>query len=127
MSFPRVRLRQRPPQQSAHFFLNINDDCGFAQFLGEVLVLPAELLHFFFLRIPFGLGTALMRGEALENAGLPLATPSNEVRAVKAFAALQGTDGARLSGGGIGLSQNPQFVLSGEGAEVGISYYAAVR
>jgi len=65
-------------------------------------------------------------GEALENAGLPLATPGDEVRGVKAFAALQGTDGARLSGGGIGLSQNPQFVLSGEGAALGISDHLRV-
>ncbi len=102
-----VRLRQRPPQQSAHFFLNINDDGGFAQFFGEALVLAAELLHFLFLRIPLGLGPALMRGQALENAGLPLATPSDEVRGVQAFPTLQGADGARLRGGGIGLSQNP--------------------
>src|SRR5579863_3352262 len=51
-----VRLRQRPPQQSTHFFLDIDDNRGFTQFLGQALVLPAELLHFLFLRIPFGLG-----------------------------------------------------------------------
>src|SRR5205085_1984342 len=69
---------------------------------------------------PFGLGAALVRGQALENAGLTFATPSDEVRGVKAFAALQGADRARLSGGGIGLSQNPQFVLGGEGSALGI-------
>src|SRR5205085_4625751 len=90
-----VRLRQRPPQQSAHFFLDIDDNRGFTQFLGQALVLPAELLHFLFLRIPFGLGAALVRGQALENAGLTFATPSDEVRGVKAFAALQGADRAR--------------------------------
>jgi len=62
----------------------------------------------------------------LENAGLPLATPSDEVRGVKAFTALQGADGTRLSGGGIGLSQNPQFVLSGEGATLGIGDHLRV-
>src|SRR5450759_2767745 len=101
-------------------FLNINDDGGLAQFLGEALVLPTESLHFFFPRIPFGLGTSLVRGQALENAGLALATPSDEVRRVKAFTALQGADGTRMSGGGIGLSQNPQFVLGGEGSAPGI-------
>src|SRR5436305_11190714 len=73
-----VRLRQRPPQQSAHFFLDIDNNRGFTQFFGQALVLPAELLHFLFLRIPFGFGTALMRSQALKDAGLPLATPSDE-------------------------------------------------
>jgi hypothetical protein len=95
--------------------LNINDDGGFAQLLVQSLVLSAKLLHLLFHRIPFGLGTASVRGQAFENAGLPLATPSHEMRGVKAFAALQGTDGARVSGGGIGLSQNAQFVLGREG------------
>jgi hypothetical protein len=106
--------------------LNIHDDGGFAQFFRQTLVLPAELLHFFFLRIPLGLGTAFVRGQALENAGLPLATPNDEVRGVKAFTALQGADGTRLSGGNIGLSQNPQFVLSGEGATLGIGDHLRV-
>jgi len=106
--------------------LNINDDGGFAQLLSEVLVLAAELLHFLLLRIPLGLGTALVRGQALENAGLPFPTPSDEVRGVKAFTALQGADGTRLSSGGIGLSQNPQFVLSGKSAALGISDHLRV-
>jgi hypothetical protein len=80
--FSCLRAGKRP----SVFFLNINDDGGFAQLLGEVLVLAAELLHFLFLRIPLGLGTALVRGQALENAGLPFATPSGQVRGVKAFA-----------------------------------------
>jgi hypothetical protein len=100
--------------------LNINDDGGFAEFFSEALVLAAELLHFLLLRVPLGLGTALVRSQTLENAGMPLATPGDEVREVKAFAALQGANGARLSGCGIGLSQNPKFVLSGEGATLGI-------
>jgi hypothetical protein len=87
--------------------LNINDDGRFAQFLSEALVLPAQLLHFLFLRAPFGFGATLVWGQAFENAGLPLPTPSDEVGGVKTFTALQGADGARLSGGSIGLSQNP--------------------
>jgi hypothetical protein len=66
----------------------------------------AEFLHLFFLRIAFGLGAALVRGQALENAGLPLARPSDQVRGVKALAALQRADGAGLCGGGIRLSQD---------------------
>src|SRR5207248_9073946 len=84
------------------------------------MVLAAEPLHFLFLRVPLGVGTALMRGQSLENTGLPLATPGDEVRGVKAFAALQGADGTRLSSRGISLSQNPQFVLSGAAAALGI-------
>lgn len=83
--------------------MNINDDLGLAQLLSQALILPAEFLHFLLLRIPFGLGTALVRGQALENAGLALATPSDQMRGVKAFPALQDPDGAGLRGGGIGL------------------------
>jgi hypothetical protein len=107
--------------------LNINDDLGFAQFLGQALVLPAEFLHFLFLRIAFGLGAALVRSQALENAGLPLATPGDQVRGVKAFAAQQGADGAGLSGGGIGLSQDTQFVFRGEGSALGVGDNLRVR
>ena len=77
----------RPSQQSAHFFLNINDDLGFTQLLGQALVVLAELLVVFFLRVAFGLGAALVRGQALEDAGLPLATPCDQVRGVKIFTA----------------------------------------
>src|ERR1019366_1047618 len=84
-----VRLRQRPPQQSAHFFLNIDDNRGFTQLLRQALVLPAELLHFLLLRIAFGLGAALERGQAFENASLPLTTPGGQVRGVKSFATKQ--------------------------------------
>ena len=100
--------------------MNIHNNRGFAQFLGEALVLAAELLYFLLLRIPFGLGAALVRGQALEHAGLPLATPSDQVRGVKTFAALQGSDGAGLCGGGIRLGQDTQFVLGGEGPTLGL-------
>ena len=99
--------------------MNIDDDLGFTQFLGQALVVPAEFLHFLFLRITFGLGAALVRGQSLENAGLPLATPSDQVRGVKTFAAQQGADGAGLCGGGVGLSQDAQFVFGGEGSALG--------
>ena len=107
--------------------MNINDDLGFAQFLGQALVLPAEFLHLLFLRIAFGLGAALVRSQALKNAGLPLATPGDQVRGVKAFAALQGTDGAGLSSGGVGLSQDAQFVFGGEGSALGVGDNLRVR
>ncbi len=40
-------------------FLNIDDDPGFTQFLGQALVLPAKSLHLLVLRIAFRLGAAL--------------------------------------------------------------------
>jgi hypothetical protein len=67
--------------------LNLHDDLGFTQFLGQALVLPTEFLDLFLLRTAFGLGAALVRGQALENAGLSLATPGDQVRGVQAFAA----------------------------------------
>jgi len=94
--------------------LNINDDLGFAQFLGQALVLPAESLDLLLLRAAFGLGAALVRGQALEDGGLPLATPGDQVRGVEALAAQQGSDGAGVGGGGIGLRQDALFVLGGE-------------
>ena len=107
--------------------MNINDDLGFAQFLGQALVFPAEFLQFLFLGIPFGLGAALVRSQAIENAGLPLATPGDQVRGVKALAALQGADGAGLNGGGVGLSQDAQFVFGGEGSALGVGDNLRVR
>jgi len=42
------------------------------------------------------------------------------VRGVEAFAVLQGADGAGLSGGGVGLSQDAQFIFDGEGSALGV-------
>ena len=42
------------------------------------------------------------------------------MRGVKSLATKQSADGARLSGGGIGLRQNAQFVLGGEGSALGV-------
>jgi hypothetical protein len=83
--------------------LDINDDGGLAEFLGQALVIPTELLDLLFLRTSFGLGAALVRGQALEDSGLPLSTPGDEVRGVEALAALQGANGAGLGNGVVGL------------------------
>jgi hypothetical protein len=42
--------------------LNIDDDLGFTQLLGQALVVPAELLDFFLVGIAFGFRAALVRG-----------------------------------------------------------------
>jgi hypothetical protein len=61
-----------------------------------------------------------VRGQALEDAGLPLATPGDQVRGVEALAAQQGSEGAGVGGGGIGLRQDAPFVLGGEGPAPGV-------
>ena len=100
--------------------MNINDDGGLAQFLGEALVLPTQLLHLVFLRVAFGLGAALVRRQALEHAGLALAPPRDQMGGVEAFAAQQGSDAAWAGRGGIGLSQDGKFVFGGEGSTLGV-------
>lgn len=107
--------------------MNINDDLGFAQLLGQALVLPAEFLDLFLLWAAFGLGAALVRGQAIENGGLSLAAPGDQVRGVEAFAAQQGSDGPGLCSGGIGLSQDALFVFGGEGPAFGVGDNLGVR
>jgi hypothetical protein len=107
--------------------LNLNDNLGFAQFLGQALVLPAEFLDLFLQPTAFRLGAALVRGQALENAGLALATPGDQVRGVQAFAAQKGADGAGVCGGGVGLSQDALFEFGREGPAPGVGDNLRVR
>jgi hypothetical protein len=100
--------------------LNIDDDLGFTQLLGQALVFPTEFLHLFLLRIASGLGAALMRGQTLEHAGLPLAPPCDQVRRVQPLAPKQGADAAGLSGRGIGLCQDALFVFSRKRPALGV-------
>ena len=69
----------------------------------EALVLPTQFLHLLILRIAFGLGAALVRGQALEHAGLSLTPPRDQVGGVEAFAAQQGSDAAGVGRSGISL------------------------
>jgi len=94
--------------------LDINDDLGLAELLGQALILATEFVIFFLDRTALGLRAALVRGQTFEDAGLPFATPGDEVRRVKALSALQGANGAGLGGGGIGFRQDAQFVFGGE-------------
>ena len=99
--------------------MNIDDDGGLTQFLGQALVLPAELQVFLFLRVVFGLRTALVRGQSFENACLPLAPPRDQVGGIEGFAAQQGSDGAGVSSGGVGLGQDAKLVLGGKSPTLG--------
>jgi hypothetical protein len=112
---------------SASTFLNINHDSGLAQFLGQALVLPAQFLHLVILRIAFGLGAALVRGEALEDSGLTLAPPGDQVGRVESFAAQQGAEATRTGRGSISLGQDGHLVLGGEGSTLGDGHNFRVR
>jgi ABC-type uncharacterized transport system permease subunit len=100
--------------------LDINDDLGLAELLGQAFILATEFVIFFLDRTALGLRAALVRGQTFEDAGLPFATPGDEVRRVKALSALQGANGAGLGGGGIGFRQDAQFVFGGEGPTLGV-------
>src|ERR1700690_32195 len=57
---PPVRRADRTPQQSSHFFLNIDNDFCFTQFFAEVLILAAQLLVLIAESTALGLGAALL-------------------------------------------------------------------
>jgi hypothetical protein len=65
--------QDRPPQQRRHFFLNVDDDLGFAQFLGQPFILAAELLVFFLQRTALRVGehsTSKHRAKTVREIGL---------------------------------------------------------
>jgi hypothetical protein len=59
--------------------LDINDDLGLADLLGQALVLTTEFLVLFLERSALRLRAALVRSQTLEDAGLPLTTPGDQV------------------------------------------------
>src|ERR1019366_3388079 len=63
------------PNSVPSFFLNIDDDGGFAQFFGEAGILLLEFLHFLLDRIAFGFWTALLRRQRLADHCFALAPP----------------------------------------------------
>src|ERR1039458_7076316 len=58
-----LRRADRTPQQSSHFFLNVDDDFRFTQLFTEVLVLATQLLVLFVEGAALGLGTTLRSEE----------------------------------------------------------------
>src|SRR3989304_5128958 len=61
----------------------------------------------------FGLGTALARGQRLQDATRPLSPPRHQVRRVEALAPKQRADGPRLPGP-VGLIQDALLVCGRE-------------
>jgi hypothetical protein len=119
---PDRRSPDRTAQQRGHFFLNIDHDLGFTQFLGEALGLAAQLLVFFSDGIALGLGAALLRRQRLENASfVPLAAPGRQQRRIQAFAAKDRADTAGALGL-VGLGQDALFVFGGEAAALGLRH-----
>src|SRR5438034_11353807 len=90
-AFP-LWVRNRPTQQRTHFFLDVDNDLGFAQLLGQVVVCTLQLLVLFGKRTSLGLRSTLPRLEPLPNAGISFAPPLDQDRGVQTFAAQQRTD-----------------------------------
>src|SRR6185312_10919248 len=111
-----VRHAERTPQQSGHFFLNVDDDFRFAQFFPEVLILALQPLVLINQRAALGLGASLLRCQGLQNPRGALLPPRRQVRRVQAFPSEQGADAARLRFGLIRLGQDVLLVLAREDA-----------
>ena len=105
--------------------MNVDDELGFAQLFGEAHVFAAQPLHngvgLFGDGIALGFGTALVRCEPLQNAGVPFAPPGGEQRRIQSFAPQQRTDAARAFGL-IGLGKDELLVLGGEAAALGVGH-----
>src|ERR1039457_1356337 len=111
-----VRSAERTPQQSSHFFLNVDDDFCFTQFFAEMLILATQLLVFFVERAAPGLGAALLWCQGVQDPRGALVPPRHQVRGVQAFPPKQGADTTGLLFGLIGLGQDTLLVLAREDA-----------
>src|ERR1019366_5597535 len=87
-----LRRADRTPQQSSHFFLNVDDDFRFTQFFAEVLVLAKQFLIFFVEGVALGLGATLLWSQGMQDSGGPFLSPRHQVRGVQALTPEQGTD-----------------------------------
>src|ERR1019366_6295154 len=87
-----LRRAGRTPQQSSHFFLNVDDDFRFTQFFAEVLVLATQLLVFFVEGAALGLGATLLWCQGMQDSGGSFLPPRHQVRGVQALPPEQGAD-----------------------------------
>src|SRR5450759_3106960 len=87
-----LRRADRTPQQSSHFFLNIDDDFRFTQFFAEVLILATQFLVLFIEGAALGLGATLLWGQGMQDSGGSFLPPRHQVRGVQALPPEQGTD-----------------------------------
>src|SRR5450756_1775205 len=121
-----VRRAGRTPQQSSHFFLNVDDDFCFTQFFTEVLILATQLLGFFVEGAAQGLGATLLWRQGTQDAGGSFLPPGHQVRGVKALTPEQGANATRLLFGLIGRSQDTLLVLGREAPPLGPGDYLGV-
>ena len=82
-------------QQCGHFFLDVNDDVGFAQLFVEARILTLQLLHFLRHGIALGLGSALLRSQGLTYPLGSFSPPIDQQRGVQTFATEKGADARR--------------------------------
>src|SRR5664279_382026 len=116
----RVWSRNRPPQQRAHFFLNIDDDFRFAQLFDEAGVFAAQLVGLILQRMALGLWTAFLRRQGFQDTGLALTPPGRQQRRVQSFTPEQDADAAR-SFGRVGFVQDALLVPGRKTAALGVS------
>src|SRR5271169_6605639 len=114
-----VHGAERTPQQSSHFFWNVDDDFGFTQLFAKVLILAAQLLVLFVEGAPLGLGATLLWCQCMQDSHGALVPPRHQVRGVQALTPEQGADATSLLLGLIGLGQDTLFVLTREDASLG--------
>src|ERR1039457_1698569 len=113
------RRGDRTPQQSSHFFLNVDDDFRVTQFFAEVLVLATQLLVLIAEDTALGLGSALLWCQGMQDPGRAFLPPGHQVRGVQALAPEQGTNATSRILGSVGLRQNPLLVPGCEASALG--------
>src|SRR5664279_829697 len=116
-----LRRADRTPQQSSHFFLNVDDDFRFTQFFAEVLVLATKLLVLIAEGTALGLGAALLWRQGMQDSGSSFLPPGHQVRGVQALTPEQGANTTSLLLGPVGLSQNALLVLGREASALGVA------
>src|SRR5664279_5734767 len=114
-----LRRADRTPQQSSHFFLNVDDDFRFTQFFAEVLILAAQLLVLIAEGTALGLGAALLWRQGMQDSGGSFLPPGHQVRGVQALAPEQGANATSRIPGSVCLRQNPLLVLGCEASSLG--------
>ena len=101
--------------------MNIDDDIGLAQILGELLDIATQLLILFGERIAGRLGPALPRRQSLKSAGFLFFAPGRHQRRIQTMAAKQRADTAGAFGL-LDLGQNALLELGGEMATLGLRH-----
>src|ERR1035441_5443817 len=114
-----LRRADRTPQQSSHFFFNVDDDFRFTTIFTKGRGLATQLLVPIAEGSALGLGAALLWSQGMQDSGGAFLPPGRQVRGVQALPPEQGADATGLLFGLIGLSQNPLFVPGRKASALG--------